>query len=179
MKIKFSLLLFLVFFSLSVFSQSKEETPAGIHWISFQEAVELNKTHPKKIFIDMYTSWCGWCKRLDATTYTDKKIIDYLNANYYPVRMDAEMKDTIVYDGKAFVNPDPSKSRSTHELAYALLSGKLSYPTLVYLDEKMNMLSQVPGFMTAENLIQVLRYFGENNQGKMSWEDYQKNYNSN
>lgn len=176
MRIKSVLFLLVFFYSLNTFAQAKKETAEGIHWLSFQEAVELNKTQPKKIFIDLYTSWCGWCKRLDATTYTDKKVIEYLNANYYPVRMDAEMKDTIIYDGKAFINPEPSKSRSTHELAYALLSGKLSYPTLVYLDEKMNMLSQVPGYMTAENLMQVLRYFGENNQGKISWEEYQKNY---
>ncbi len=160
------------------FAQQKEQSKLEkINWISFQKAVELNKSGtPRKIFIDMYTDWCGWCKKLDATTYMDKNVIEYLNKNYYAVRMDAEMKDTIIYDGKAFVNPEPSKSRSTHELAYALLSGKLSYPTLVYLDEKMNMLSQVPGYMSAENLMPVLTYFGENNQGKISWEDYQKKF---
>jgi thioredoxin-related protein len=165
-----------VLLTLSALCQ-KPEKKEEIHWIKFQDAVELNKSgNPKKIFIDMYTDWCGWCKRLDATTYQDKDVIEYLNKNYYAVRLDAEMKDTIFYDGRAFVNPEPDKSRSTHELAYALLSGKLSYPTLVYLDEKMNMLSQVPGYMTAENLLPVLTYFGENNQGKISWEEYQKQH---
>ena len=175
---KKNLLIFVVSFTFShlLFSQSREAASESIHWLSFQQAVELNKTAPRKIFIDLYTEWCGWCKRLDATTYMDKDIIAYLNKNYYAVRMDAEMKDTIIYDGKAFVNPEPEKSRSTHQLAAALLNNKLSYPTLVYLDEKMNMLSQVPGYMTAENLMPVLTYFGENNQGKISWEEYQKNY---
>ena len=165
-----------ILFCTAAVSQNSENGSESIHWLSFQQVVELNKTTPKKIFIDMYTEWCGWCKRLDATTYMDKNIIEYLNKNYYPVRMDAEMKDTIFYDGKMFVNPEPTLSRSTHQLANALLSGKLSYPTLIYLDEKMSMLSQVPGYMTAENLMPVLTYFGENNQGRISWEEYQKNY---
>ena len=86
------------------------------------------------------------------------------------------MKDSIVYDNKLFVNPEPDAERSTHELAYSLLGGKLTYPTLVYLDENMNLLSQVSGYMTAENLMPVLTYFGENNQKNISWEEYQKNY---
>ncbi len=177
-KFLFSLLLFLGFNG-STTAQKKDAGKEGIHWLSFQEAVELNKAAPKKIFVDLYTEWCGWCKKLDATTYQDKAIISYLNEHYYAVRMDAEMKDTILFDGRAFVNPDPAKSRSTHELANALLGGKLSYPTLVYLDEALNMLSQVPGYMSAENLMPVLTYFGENNQGKITWEEYEKNYSKN
>lgn len=168
-------LLFVGFYG-SNYAQKRDVSRAAIHWLSFQEAVELNKTAPKKIFVDLYTEWCGWCKKLDATTYQDKDIISYLNEHYYAVRMDAEMKDTILFDGRTFVNPDPAKSRSTHELANALLGGKLSYPTLVYLDETLNMLSQVPGYMSAESLLPVLTYFGENNQGKITWEEYQKNY---
>ena len=176
MKRNLLILIICITFSHSLFSQSRETASESINWLSFQQAVELNKTAPRKIFIDLYTEWCGWCKRLDVTTYMDKNIIAYLNKNYYAVRMDAEMKDTIIYDGKAFVNPEPGKSRSTHQLAAALLNNKFSYPTLVYLDEKMNMLSQVPGYITAENLMAVLTYFGENNQGKIAWDEYQKNY---
>jgi thioredoxin-related protein len=85
-----------------------------------------------------------------------------------------EMKDTVEFAGRLFINPEPTKQRSTHQLANALLNGKLSYPTLVYLDEKFSMLSQVPGYMKADDLMEVLTYFGENYQSKMSWEDYQK-----
>jgi thioredoxin-related protein len=175
----FNLVILLLFCFTLTNAQKTDSQKEQINWISFDKAVELNKSGTaKKIFIDMYTDWCGWCKKLDATTYQDPTVIAYLNKNFYSVRMDAEMKDTIYYDGRMFVNPDPAKARNTHELAYALLGGKLSYPTLVYLDEKMNMLSQVPGFMNAENLMQVLTYFGENNQGKISWEDYQKKINT-
>lgn len=171
MKLRLLFGAFCILFTTCLHAQEKSDV---IKWMSFQEAVKQNSISPRKILIDMYTDWCGWCKKLDATTYMDAQIIDYLNKNYYAVRMNAEMKDTILFDGKLFINPEPNKSRSTHQIASALLGGKLSYPTLVYLDEKMNMLSQVPGFMTAQDLLPVLKYFGENYQTKISWEDYQK-----
>ena len=36
-------------------------------WISFEQAVELQKKEPRKILIDVYTDWCGWCKKMDKT----------------------------------------------------------------------------------------------------------------
>ena len=176
MILKLLILLILVHITPLLLAQSKVQTSDEINWLSFQQAIEMNKVHPKKIFIDMYTEWCGWCKKLDVTTYKDKRVVNYLNEKYYAVRMDAEMKDTILYEGIVFVNPEPTKSRSTHQIAAALMGNKLSYPTLVYLDENRNLLSQVPGYMTADDLMPVLIYFGDNNQSRITWEEFQKTY---
>ncbi len=53
--------------------------PAGkksetIRWISFEEAMKLNKKKPKMVFVDIYTDWCGWCKKMDAETFADPAI---------------------------------------------------------------------------------------------------------
>src|SRR5574337_722786 len=92
-----------------------------IKWYSFQEAYNLNKTNPKKIFIDVYTDWCGWCKKMDASTFKDPNVIKIMNKYYYAVKLNAEMKDTITMDTVKFVNPSPNTPRSTHQLAAALL----------------------------------------------------------
>lgn len=75
-----------------------------IHWVSFDQAVKLSAQHPKKIFIDVYTPWCGWCKKMDADTYTDPTVISYINKNYYAVRLDAETADTFHFKDHEFVN---------------------------------------------------------------------------
>ena len=149
-----------------------------IHWHTFQEAVELSKKEKKKVFIDVYTSWCGWCKVMEKNTFTNPVIVKYVNDKFYAVRLDAEMKDTIVFNNYTFVNPNPAVQRSTHQLAASLLNNKLSYPTTVYLDENFDLLTQVPGYLQPTQIEPILKYFGENIYPSTKWEDYQKTFKS-
>ena len=159
-------LLFLVFSGLNVQAQD-------INWISWEEAVELSKTDakPKKIFVDVYTDWCGWCKKMDQNTFQNPEVSKYMQDNFYMVKMDAEGKDPIVYQGKTFKYV-PSGRRGYHELAAALLQGKMSYPTVVFLDESLNMLSPVPGYQQVEPFMQIAKYFGDNIYKNKDWQSY-------
>lgn len=158
----------------SVLAQEKEK----IQWISFEEAIEKNETTPKKFLIDVYTSWCGWCKKMDATTFSHPKIAAYINENYWPVKLNAERKDTIVLGDQQFVNENPNKKRNAHQLAVALLNGKMSYPSIVYLDEKVELLQAVPGYYDAKSIEPILYFFGEDTYKNQSWEEYQKIFSS-
>lgn len=151
----------------------------AIRWMGFDEAVQLSKKHPKKIFIDVFTSWCGWCKRMDATTYTDKDIINLINKYYYAVRLDAETKDTFHFNNHLFYNAAPGQRGSVNELASSLLDGKLEYPTTVYLDEKVNRLTYAAGYMSAADLKTVLLYFAENKYKTLTFDAYKKTLTEN
>ena len=144
-----------------------------INWISWEEAVELSKTdaQPKKIFVDVYTDWWGWCKKMDKNTFQHPEVSKYMQENFYMVKMDAEGKDPIEYQGKTF-KYIPSGRRGYHELAAALLQGRMSYPTVVFLDEQFNMLSPVPGYQQVEPFMQIAKYFGENIYKDKDWESY-------
>lgn len=163
-----------VIFTLTTFFVNSQDKK--INWMSWQEAIKArelfikeNKTAidareilPKKFFIDIYTDWCGWCKKMDASTFIDPMVVDYMNANYYAIKMDAEMKDTITYNNFTFTNPNPSVSRSTHTLPASLLDSKLSYPTYVLMDENISRIMIFPGYKTAEDLIGILVFFKTN-----------------
>ena len=41
----------------------RTEQPQKIKWMGFEEAVALGEKQPKKLFIDVYTNWCGWCTK--------------------------------------------------------------------------------------------------------------------
>ena len=134
--------------------------------MSFEEAVARSKKEPRKIFIDVYTDWCGWCKRMDQSTFSDPKVAAYVNQHYYAVKFNAEGKSPITLNGKTYqFNPQ----YKAHELAVELLQGKMSYPTTVYLDENFNTISPVPGYLTVEVFDKVVHYYGDNHYRKTPW----------
>jgi thioredoxin-related protein len=148
---------------------------AKFKWYTFEEAHALNKKNPKspkKIFVDVYTDWCGWCKKMDAETFANPVIADYMNDHFYCVKLDAERKDTIMIDGIKLVNPNPTVKRSTHQLANELLRNQMSYPSYVFLNEKGESITVVPGFHQAKEFEAILSYFGSDAYLTTKWEDY-------
>ncbi|MDR0419647.1 MAG: DUF255 domain-containing protein, partial [Prevotellaceae bacterium] len=117
-------------------------TMAQMKWYSFEEAVALSEKKPRKIFIDVYTDWCGWCKVMDRNTFSNPSIAEYMNKNYYSVKLNAEMTDTVRFKGHIFVNPSSSR-RSSHQLAVSLLNGKMSFPSVVFMNEQFQILQVI------------------------------------
>ena len=127
------------------------------------------KKKPKKMFVDIYTGWCGWCKRLDATTYKDAAVVEYINKNFYPVKLDAETKETITFQGKTY-NYD--ESRKTNLAAAQFMGGSSGYPTLTYVDQDFKVLSVQPGYVEAPAFLQTLKYYGDNYYLNMDYQKY-------
>lgn len=147
----------------------------GIKWHTLTEAIELNKNEPRNFMIDVYTDWCGWCKRMDVQTFSNKIIADYVNKNYYAVKFNAEQKETINVGGRDYKFID-NGSRGYHEMAVILTKGRLSYPTIVYLDEDLRHLTVAPGFVNARQLETFLTYFHTGADKKTTFEKYQVNF---
>jgi len=165
----------LLFISYNALSQ---EEISNVKWYTFDEAVKLNEKNPKKIFIDVYTDWCGWCKTMDKNTFSNPTIAAYLNKFYYPVKFNAESKSDISFKGTVYKNRG-SESRSPHDLAAALLNGKLSYPSVVYMDGQSNLLTAVPGYLTPTDIEPILVFFGEDHYKTTKWEDFKSKFVSN
>lgn len=160
--------------SISLNARSQEAN-SKIKWYTIEEAFKLNEKNPKKLFIDVYTDWCGWCKKMDAATFTDPQIADYLNKYYYPVKFNAEQKADITYKGKVYKNNNTG-ARSPHDLASAILNGQLSYPSAVYMDGQNNLLTAVPGYLTPPDIEPILVFFGEDHYKTTKWEDFKAKF---
>ena len=128
----------------------------AIQWYSMEEALAAHQQAPKKLFIDVYTDWCGWCKVMDKKTFSQPEVISYLNENFYPVKLDAEQHGAIRYKGKDYQYVKAGR-RGIHELAYLLLDRQASYPSFVVLDEQLERLGIMKGFKPAEAFLQELR----------------------
>jgi thioredoxin-related protein len=159
------------------FSQESQSATAEIKWLSIEDAYAQNKENPKKILVDVYTDWCGWCKRMDKTTYENPEIIRYINENYYPVKLDGEDKNDITILDNTFKFVQSGRN-GYHELAAALLDGKLSYPTTVFLDESFQMIQPVPGYLDAAGIEPILWFFASDAYKNSDWDSFQKTFNS-
>lgn len=151
-----------------------------IKWVSFEEALALQKKTPKKIMMDVYTSWCGPCKMLDKNTFHHKDVVDYVNKNYYAVKFDAEGNSTVDFDGKSFSNPGykselANRRNSVHDLTRYL--GVSAYPTIVFFDESGKLLSPIRGYQKPQQIELYLKLFKEDKHINMkTQEDFNAYY---
>ncbi len=150
--------------------RAQESTP--ITWRNLKETQILMKEQPKKIFIDVYTDWCGWCKKMDQTTFKDTAVATRMNKWFYAAKFNAEQKDSIQFANVWFKNPEPDKNRSTHELAAALLNNRLSYPSFVVLDSDYKLLTTIPGFQEAGVFKYMLEFLGSELYKTTTWEKF-------
>jgi thioredoxin-related protein len=145
-----------------------------VKWYSIEEAEKLAKTNPRPMVIDTYTDWCGWCKKLDQDTFSNSVIAEILNTKYYPVKFDAEGKYPVTFQGKNFIND--GKSGAAHQLAIALLGGKLSYPNMVFINDQFQLLTNVPGYREPKEMEVLLSFFAEKAYEKQNFQDYEKDF---
>lgn len=148
-----------------------------VKWYSIEEAVILNQQEPRKIFIDVYTEWCKWCKVMDQKTFSNPVIANYLNTKYYPVKLDGEYKKDITIGGTTYKFV-PQGRNGYHELAATLLQGKMSYPSSVFLNEKIQVLTVQAGFNGPDVFDQIVKFFGEDYYLNKSWEEFIAEYSS-
>ncbi len=98
----------------------------------FDKALADSKSQNKPIFLDVYTSWCGWCKQLDNTTYKDPSVIRYINKNFIPLKINAEYAK----------GPEIAKRYAVD-----------SYPRMMFLDSTGKSLLTLIGYCDAPNLL--------------------------
>ncbi len=147
------------------------EAKGEINWITVEEAEAKMKVKPKKVYIDLYTDWCGWCKVMDKKTFSNPSCAKFMNENYYCVKLNAEKVKTIKYQGKTHTT---AANSNVNPLVLEWTNGKLSYPTSLFFDENFKIIQPLPGYLELGTFEEIVKFLNGDNYKKMPFDDYKK-----
>jgi thioredoxin-related protein len=120
----------------------------------FNDALKTAKDEDKRVIVDIYTDWCGWCKKMDSEVYGKKDIKEIVEENFVFVKLNAESSNKVKYNGKEITEAD-----------LAVQFQATGYPTTIFLEpdgkvieykynkEPMNFL---PGYIKASDYKKIL-----------------------
>jgi len=146
-----------------------------VKWYSIEEAVKMASENPRVLLIDVYTDWCGWCKRMDAETFSDPAVAEMMNKYFYPVKMNAEGKEDVKIGDRTFKFVDNGR-RGYHEIAAVVTNGRLSYPTISYVNAQGRVLEAAPGYKTAKQFKVYLAYYSEDAYMTETFDEFSARY---
>jgi len=147
-------------------------TPAAadtaIRWMTLDEVQAAMKKEPRKVVVDVYTHWCGWCKVMDKKTFAHPEVIRYVNKNFYAVKLNAEQKEPIRFAGSMY-----NFENGANQFAVGLLRGQMSYPTTVVMEENFQNPQPIPGYLNVQTFEMILKYLGEGAYKTQKFEEWQ------
>ena len=147
-------------------ASAQSVAPAGekIRWTNLEDGFVEAKRSGQPLLVDVSTQWCGWCKKMGRTTYTDPAVRAYVNKKFIASKVDAEDDARRV---------DYGGVESTYR-QFADSFRINQYPTALFFAPDGTLITQVPGFVKPEVYIQVLHYIGDGHYKTTSWDAYQR-----
>jgi thioredoxin-related protein len=153
-----------------------------VEWITIEQLEQKMKNEPRKVLVDLYTDWCGWCKRMDQSTFANPELAKYLNEKFYAVKFNAETATPVQFNGETYEAKSGGR-KPTNMLTYKLIlgdqtNGRVGYPTFAFLDEKLNRIDAFPGYKDAPTFDALSRFIAENHYTSFSFPQFQQTYKS-
>jgi uncharacterized protein YyaL (SSP411 family) len=132
-----------------------------IHWMKYDEALKKAKQENKHVLVDFATSWCGWCKKMDATTYRDPDVQAAIARNFEAAKVDG--------DSYNLVNLDDGQIT---EKGLTRQYGVTGYPTTWFLEPDGTHIAPAPGYVDATAMKYILDFVSLNLNETMAFSDY-------
>ncbi|MDQ3000278.1 MAG: thioredoxin fold domain-containing protein [Fibrobacterota bacterium] len=135
-----------------------------VNWKPFEKGIKEAAAAKKYSFVNVYTDWCGYCKKLEATTLKAKPVVAELDKRFISIRFNAESDETVTWKDKKMTMRELSASW-----------GVEGFPTMLFLNSKGEIIGSFASFAEADLMIKLLTYISSGaRERKVSFEDFLK-----
>jgi thioredoxin-related protein len=119
-------------------------------WRDWNTGMREAGASKKPVLVDVYTDWCGWCKRMDRDVYARPDVKEYLARTFVTIKLNAEAGHEARYEGKTY---------TARTLASRFRVN--SYPMTIFLRSGGDHVANVPGYIEHQKFLTLLRYVGD------------------
>jgi len=120
-----------------------------IKWYSYDEGMTLGKSQHKKIFINFFADWCGYCVKMDKGTFVDPQVVSFLNQNFIAIKVDSDKENTLAARYKV-----------------------RGLPSNWFVSESGDQIGNYPGYIPADNLLPILKFIQTDSYKQMAFKDF-------
>ncbi len=149
------ILLLMVSVSVAVADDQEETELRSITWLGYNEGLSQARDFDKPVFIHFTAPWCQWCNKMKNETYTDPKVIRFMDKNFVAMMINTEKLPTL-----------------------ARKFGVESLPTLWFLDSQGNGLTSIEGYVGPEKLLRVLEYISTKAYEEVDYKTWVRKHSS-
>lgn len=125
----------------------------SIHWYSYNEGIKKMKEENKKGYLHFYTDWCGYCKLMKKQTFSNSKVINYLNKHYIAIEVNAEDKNAKAIVKKYKVD---------------------RFPLNFFLHTDATVIGARPGYIAPDLFVSMLKFIDTDSYKTKSFAQYLK-----
>ena len=126
-----------------------EAQGAELPWSSYNQGMEQAKNLKKPIYIDFYADWCQYCQQMESVTFQNKKVADYLKANFVLIKVDA----------------DRAKDLADSYYVRGLPMGW-------FVSAEGERIAPLPGYVDPDTFLTILKFVNTKSYDKMTYQEF-------
>ena len=124
----------------------------GIQWLSYAEGRQRGETESRKVFLVFNADWCRYCLQMEKETFQNPTVIAYVNRNFVPISVNSDKEQEV-----------------------AAKYNVRGLPSTWFIAENGERIGNRPGYITADEMLKILKYIGTDSYQSMSFQAFVEN----